>query len=279
MTVVFALASAILYGVSDFVGGVASRRTSVWPVGLLSCSGSALGCVIVASLTRGSPSGSDLLYGAVAGIGAGAGTAFLYRGLAAGRMGVVAPVSGVGAVIVPLVVAVSSGERPALIGWVGIVLALPGIWLVSREPVVGRPSTGFVGSGLLDGVLAGLGFGALFASLGKVSPDAGYWPLAVAEAVSVVAMAGVAVAVGGDPTPRRGAELWGLLPGALATCAVVFFVLATRHGLLSISAVISSLYPAFTVLLAIGVLREHVHRLQAVGLALCAAAVVLVSLA
>jgi drug/metabolite transporter (DMT)-like permease len=280
MTVVFALVSAMLYGVSDFAGGLASRRTSVWPVGLLACFGAALGSVVIALAEPGDPSTADIAWGLLAGVGSGSGTAFLYRGLASGRMGVVAPVSAVGAVLLPLVVGVLAGERPAAIAWAGIVVALPAIWLVSREEgaVDGTPNGGgALGAGLLDGVLAGVGFGLLFAALGQVPDGAGYWPLVANQGTSVLSLALVAVVVGGDVVPRRRAEAWGLVPGVLATLAVLFFILATHHGLLSVAAVITSLYPAFTVLLAIVVLREHVHRAQAVGLFLCALTVVCVS--
>lgn len=282
MTVVFALAAAILYGVSDFAGGLASRRLSVWPVGFLACLGAFAGSVLIALTHSGDPTTEDLTWGLIAGIGSGSGTAFLYRGLASGRMGVVAPVSAVGAVLVPLLVGLLAGERPDLLAWVGIVLALPGIWLVSSEEgtVDGSAERTDGGvPGLLDGVLAGIGFGLLFAALGQVSDTAGYWPLAVNQGSSVVFMALAAVLLGGNPLPRRREELVGLVPGVLATMAVLFFILATHHGFLSLAAVITSLYPAFTVLLAIVVLREHVHRAQAVGLALCALTIVCVSVA
>jgi drug/metabolite transporter (DMT)-like permease len=279
MTVVLALAAAILYGVSDFVGGLGSRRLSVWPVGLLACVGGFLGAVVIALARPGDPTGSHVAWAMLAGVGSGSGTAFLYRGLSAGRMGVVAPVSAVGAVLLPLLAGLLTGERPDLLAWAGIVIALPGIWLVSREegPVDGSSGAGNAASGLVDGVLAGVGFGVLFAALGQVPDTAGYWPLAVNQGMSVVALTVVAVAVGGDPRPRRRAEAVGLLPGVLATLAVLCFSLATHHGLLSLAAVITSLYPAFTVLLAILVLREHVHRAQALGLGLCAVTIVLVS--
>jgi drug/metabolite transporter (DMT)-like permease len=92
-------------------------------------------------------------------------------------------------------------------------------------------------------------------------------------------MVAVALVLGGDPVPRRAAEAVGLVPGVLATLAVLLFLLASQRGLLSVAAVITSLYPAFTVLLAILVLQERVHRWQGVGLALCATSVVCVSLA
>ncbi len=276
MTVALALVAAFLYGLSDFVGGVASRRTSVWPVGLLACVGALAGSVVVAAFNAGDATGSDVAWALLAGVGSGIGTAFLYRGLAAGRMGVVAPVSAVGAVLVPLVVGVGTGDRPAAVGWLGIVLALPGIWFVSREE---RGADAPSSAGLLDGVLAGLGFGLLFAALGQVPDSAGLWPLVGTQSVSVLALVATALVLGGDPRPRRRADLWGLAAGVLASLAVLFFLLATRHGLLSIAAVITSLYPAFTVVFAVALLRERVHRTQAVGLALCAAAVVCVSVA
>ena len=284
MTVLFALAAAILYGVSDFVGGLASRRLSVWPVGLLACVGAFAGAVVIGATQSGDPTSGDLAWGLLAGVGSGSGTAFLYRGLASGRMGVVAPVSAVGAVVVPLLVGLFAGERPAAFAWVGIVLALPGIWLVSREEgtVDGTPdASGRAGTveGLVDGVLAGVGFGVLFAALGQVPDTAGYWPLAVNQGASVLSMAAAAVVLGGNPLPRHVRDAVGLVPGVLATLAVVCFLLATHHGLLSLAAVITSLYPAFTVLLAIVVLRERVHRAQAVGLALCALTIVCVSAA
>ncbi|MBO9520444.1 MAG: DMT family transporter [Nocardioidaceae bacterium] len=275
MTVLLALVAAGFYGFSDFLGGVVSRRTSVWPVGLLACTGAFLGSLLIAAFETGDPTTADVVWGLLAGVGSGSGTAFLYRGLAGGRMGVVAPVSAVGAVLVPLAVGVLGGERPAPVGWLGILLALPGIWFVSREDGPTDPG----GTGLVDGVLAGLGFGLLFAALGQVPDEAGYWPLVGTQAVSVLTLAVAALALGGSPVPRRRVDLWGLVAGLLASLAVLFFLLATSHGLLSIAAVITSLYPAFTVLLAIVVLREQVHRVQAVGLVLCATAVVFVSLA
>jgi drug/metabolite transporter (DMT)-like permease len=277
MAVVLALAAAILYGLSDFAGGVISRRTSVWPVGLLACVGGFAGAVVIAMAGSGDPTGAHLAWGVLAGTGSGTGTAFLYRGLAQGRMGVVAPVSAVGAVLLPLGVGLLDGERPGALGWVGILVALPGIWLVSREEgtVDGTPAGP---SGLLDGILAGVGFGVLFAALGQVPDGAGYWPIAATQAMSVLSLVVTALVLGGDPRPRRRAELWGLAPGFLATAAVLCFLLATGRGLLSVAAVLTSLYPAFTVLLAIVVLREKVHRAQAFGLGLCAVTIICVSL-
>ena len=278
ITVVLSLAAALAYGLSDFLGGVISRRTSVWPVAMLACAGAALGTLVLALTIHGEPTGSDFAWGLLAGVGSGTGTAFLYRGFAKGRMGVVAPVSAVGAALLPAAIAVITGERPSTLVWIGIVAALPGIWLVSREPATDpdAASTGLA-EGFLDGVLAGAGFGVLFAALGQVPEGAGYWPLMGAQVLSLVSVVLAAVLLGGDPRPRQAESWWGLGAGLLATLAVLAFLLATHEGLLSVAAVLTSLYPAFTVLLATLLLGERLHRSQTVGLALCAVSVACVA--
>ena len=273
MAVLLALAAAVGYGLSDFVGGLASRRTSAWPVAFVGSLSAFVGALVLVVVTDGSPTGADLLWGALAGVGSGAGGAFLYRGLAAGRMGVVAPISAVGAALLPVCVGVATGERPALLVWLGIVAAVPGIWLVSREP----GGTGDLAAGIVDGVLAGLGFGLLFAAMGQVPEEAGFAPLAVAQGVAVVAVAATAVALGGRWLPYARSQAWGALSGLLATTAVVAFLLATQTGLLTVASVVTSLYPAVTIALAAIVVRERIHGAQGVGLLLCGAAVGLVA--
>lgn len=275
--VLLALGGALAYGVSDFAGGVVSRRTSVWPVAFTACLGAALATVVLALALPGDPQGSDLLWGALGGIGSGAGTAFLYRGFTRGRMGVVGPVSAVGAALLPAAVGVLSDERPSLLVWAGMLVALPGIWLVSQEPVVGDSVRGRA-DGLADGVIAGLGFGLLFAALGQVPEGAGYWPLTVTQLVSLVAVVGAAVALDGDPVPRVAGHWLGLGSGVAATVAVLGFLLARHQGLLSVSAVLTSLYPATTMLLATVFLHERLHRVQSLGLVLCGVSVVCVAL-
>ncbi|HSV39784.1 MAG TPA: EamA family transporter [Nocardioidaceae bacterium] len=276
MTVLLAALAAVAYGLSDFVGGIVSRRASAWSVAFLGQVASTVCTAAVAVFRPGEPSASDFAWAAVAGVGAGVGTGFLYRGLSLGRMGVVAPVSAVGAALVPVAVGAITGERLTALVWIGIAAALPGIWLVSSEPS-DEPARGSLAEGVLDGVLAGLGFGLLFATLGQVSESAGMWPLALAQFVSVVAVAAVATALRTDWVPRTTAAAWGLLAGPLGAAAAILFVLATQHGFLTVAGVIASLYPAATVLLAATVLRERIHAMQAVGLVLCGAAVAFVA--
>lgn len=274
--VLLALAAALAYGVSDFIGGVASRRTSAWPVAFTGGVGGFAGALALALAWPGDPSGRDLAWGVLGGIGSGLGGAFLYRGFARGRMGVVGPLSAVGSTLLPVVVGVLVGERPTLPVWVGILAAVPGIWLVSREPAVdGAPPA--PAAGLLDGVVAGVGFGLLFVATGQVGDEAGFWPLAVTQGVALVAVVVTAVLLGGRWRPDHPSQAWGLLAGLLATSGVLTFLLATQRGLLTVAAVLASLYPAVTILLAATVVKEHIHRGQAVGLVLCGAAVALVA--
>jgi drug/metabolite transporter (DMT)-like permease len=275
VAVLLSLLAALSYGLADFCGGITSKRGSAWGVALLA---SLTGSVAVGATSvpvGGHPTVSDLWWAAAAGIGNGFGTAFLYRGLSSGRMGVVAPVSGVGAAVIPVVVGVAMGERPAVLVWVGIALAMPAIWLVAREPD-GRGDPGAPG-GVVDGCLAGLGFGFLFVALGQLTQNAGLLPLAFNQAVAGVVIVLVAVTLGQPWRPSVATLPGGAVAGVLGTVATVCFLYATREGFLSIASVVTSLYPAFTVLLAATVLREHVHRTQALGLVLCAAAVSLVA--
>jgi drug/metabolite transporter (DMT)-like permease len=272
VAVLLALVSALAYGLSDFVGGVASKKVTPWSVALSAQLAGALGVLLLSLTLDGSPTGHDLVWAMVGGLGNGFGTAFLYRGLAAGRMGVVAPISGVGAALVPVVVGLVAGERPGALVWVGLLAALPGIWLVSREP-----GTRAAGAGVWDGVLAGLGFGTLFAALSQIPESAGFLPLALNQVVGGLTIVAVATALRRPWLPRDPRAGIGAVSGLLGALATGAFLVATHHGLLTVTAVIASLYPAVTVVLAALVLREHVHRAQGVGLGLCAVAVALVA--
>jgi drug/metabolite transporter (DMT)-like permease len=284
MAVLLALLSALAYGVSDFVAGALSRHTSAWSVAVVGQASSLVCVAALAPFVGGHPAPSDFAWALVAGTGGGAGAGFLYRGFAAGRMAVVAPVSGVGAAVVPVLAGVVAGERPELLVWLGILVALPGIWLVATPPAEARaPGPGGtagaapLAAGLVDGVLAGLAFGGLFAALGQIPQSAGWWPLALTQGVAIPVVVALAVALREPWLPRGRTVRWALGMGPLGATATGAFLLAAQQGYLTVTGVIASLYPAGTVLLATVVLHERVHRAQAAGLALCAVAVVLVA--
>lgn len=287
MAVLLALLAALGYGLADFLGGLVARRTSVWPTAVLSQLSAGLCTAVVAASLPGDPRAVDYAWALLAGVGGGVGVGFLYRGFAAGRMSVVGPISAVGSAVVPVLAGVLGAERPSWLVWAGIVLALPGVWLVAtpapgagqQDPAPARTGGGNNGldNGVLDGLLAGAGFGVLFAAIGQIPASSGTWPLAVAQlaGVPVVVVLALALRVAWVPDDRRVA--WVVLVGPLAAGAALAFMLSAQRGYLAVAGVLTSLYPATTVLLAAVLLHERIHRAQGVGLGLCGVAVVLVA--
>ncbi|MEH3032448.1 MAG: DMT family transporter [Aeromicrobium erythreum] len=274
MAVVLSLLSALAYGVSDFLGGLFSKRSGPFQVAVVGQSSSTVTNLVVGLLVGGVVTGADWAWAAAAGVGGGIGTAFLYRGLAGARMGVVAPLSAVGTALLPVAVGLALGERPSLLAVLGVATAVPAIWLISLVVDEDPSHRG----GVVDGALAGLGFGALFVFLGRIDEEAGILPLALTQLVSVVAVVATAVGLRQAWVPTDRAAWRALVMGPLGATATGAFVYATHHGLLSIVSVISSLYPASTVVLAALVLKERIHAWQGVGLGLAATAVTLVAL-
>ncbi|GAA1960657.1 DMT family transporter [Nocardioides panacihumi] len=282
MAVLLALLSAFAYGTSDFIGGVISSRIPPWTAAFCSQVTGAAALAVLAGVHGGSLSPAGAAWGALSGVGSGVGLSFLYRGLSSGRMGVVAPTSGVLAALVPAAVGVLTGDRPSSLAWAGIVLAVPATFLVAREPSADRPGGSPAGpsgarSGLTDGLLAGCGFGVGFAAIAKAPAEDGFWPVSLSLLVGAVVVIAGATVARGDWVPRNATAALSTSTGILAAAALALFLQSLSHGMLAISAVIAALYPAATVLLAVTVLREHVHRVQAVGLGLCALAVALVA--
>lgn len=281
MAIVFALLSAAAWGVSDFYGGVFSKRHGAWVTTVAVQIGALAGTVAAVLVLGGSPTRADWWWGAAAGLGVGAGTAFLYRGLSTGRMGVVAPLSAVGAALVPIVVGVSTGERPGALAAVGILIAPPAIWLIAStdEPSQTAGSGPPASTGILDGVLAGVGFGAGFACLDRFEAAAELTPLIATQAVSLLPVMALAVWTKQPFWPRRRAAWIGFVLGPLGVFANASLLWAVQAGLLSVVSVLVALYPAVTVALAAAVLHERIHRAQAIGLGLAAVAVSLISVA
>lgn len=279
MAVVLSLISALAYGVSDFLGGLFAKRSGPWQVAVVGQSSSTVCTLVVAGWVGGTVVSGDWAWGAVGGAGSGLGTAFLYRGLSSGRMSVVAPLSAIVCALLPVAVGLLSGERPSALALAGVVVAFPAIALVSRvvesDPDAAHAHRG----GVLDGLLAGVGFGLMFAALGQVHEEAALWPLALAQATSALTVVLLAVALRQPWVPRDRTAWRAVVMGPLGATATGAFLLATHEGLLTVVSVISSLYPATTVLLATLVLRERIERWQGFGLVLAAAAVTLVALA
>ncbi len=282
MAVLLALLAAAAYGTADYIGGVVAGRASAWQVAVVVMVSATLASLPVALIVGGDPVAADWLLSFGGGAAAGTGTAFLYRGLARGRMTVVATLSGVVAAVVPVIAGLAQGERPSTLAVIGIACALPAIALVAGgggrdETTSGEAPSESARGAVLDGIIAGIGFGLLFAATGSLSDDAGLLAVPALEAGGVLGIVAVGLLLREDWWPRDRAAWTGWPSGMLGFAAVALVTLASREGLLAVVAVIASLYPAFTVLLAAVFLGERVARLQAVGLALAAAAVALVA--
>lgn len=274
--ILLALSSALAYGAADFVGGAGSRRYSSWQI-VLTGQGTAAVVWFVSSLVfPGNPAASDFAWALLAGVGSATGSIFLFRGLSRGRMGLVAPISAVGAAALPVLVGVALGDRPGWLAWIGVLAALPGIWLVSRDT---DAADGAERGALFDGVLAGAGFGVLFIALAQISDNAGVAPLAVNQLVGAILTMAVAAILKQPWRPRRAVAPWGIATGLLGAAGSLSFMVATSWTGLGIASVLASLYPAITVLLASGWLGERIDTGQRAGIGVCTAAVAALVLA
>ena len=269
--------SSLIYGTSDFLGGVASKRNDGVVVTFFSqaCGFAAL-LVAVALWPDVTVTGSDLWWGIAGGVSGGLGLMFFYPALAVGPMSVVAPTTALCSASVPLVVGLLLGERPHPVALVGVLLALPAIVLVARErhdhPVHARRST------VVSAVIAGFGFGGFFVLLSRADSASGLWPLVGARIGSLSMLVVVLLVTRRPWRIARGTWRTVVSAGVGDVTANGLYLLAVGRGLLSVVAVIGSMYPASTVILARFVLHERLQRVQIVGLLLALASLGLVAL-
>ena len=275
-----ALAAAIGYGVSDFAGGLASRRARALTVALVAFPLGAVGLGLVVPIAGGVPSTDALVVGAACGVLSVLGVLWFYAALAAGPMSVVSPLTALLVAGVPLLAGVLMGERPRSLAVVGAGLALVAVVLVSREEAVAVDETPVVrltARTLWMTVGSGLAYAGLFVVLDAAPADSGVWPLFVARIVASALIVVACLAAGALRTPR-GSVLWlAVVAGMLDVVANVAFLYGLRAGLLSLVSVLTSLYPAATVLLARVVLGERPGRVQRAGLGLAVVAVTLIA--
>ena len=267
------LLAAAAWGGGDFSGGVASKRASVFRVVAGAHFVGLLSMLLMAWLTGELvPPRADLLWGVFAGVSGAYGIAALYKALAVGRMGVIAPVASVVTGIFPVLFSMRTEGLPDRVQMLGFALALLSIWLVARPNGLWDSQ-----SGLGLAVFAGLMFG-LFLVGGKQSGHHGvFWPLVAARSVSTALMLVIVAFAPRDPQPLRPA-LWPMVfSGLLDSAGNALFIAATRHGRLDVSAILSSLYPASTVILARVLLKEKVSPMQGAGIVGALAAVALIS--
>ena len=273
MTVVFGLAAALAWGAGDFGGGLASRRVPVYGVVLVSqIAGGALCLAMALILSESFPTGKDLLVCIAAGLAGGFGITMLYRGLAIGRMGIVAPITGVLAAVIPVVAGfVMQGVPPPLVV-VGIVLAVIAVVLVSRvaDEAGGR-------AGLTEALVGGTAIGLFGVAIAQLRPGDLFADLTTIRLVQGVLVVLIVIVTRAAWRPGR-LVLPLILIGVLDTVGNALYLAAVQTGQLAIASVLSAMYPVATVILAAAVLREPITRDHSVGIALAAAAIALISL-
>jgi drug/metabolite transporter (DMT)-like permease len=278
LAITLAIGASLVYGVSDFLGGLKSRSLALLTV-LIVSQGAALVLLAAIVLSTGSepPEGRYLLYGALAGVSEAVGVAALYRGLAVGVMSMVAPIAAT-APVVPVLAALALGETPTAVQGAGIALAVGGVALIAYSGAEESQSRA-VGPSVLFGLLTALGFGGFFLAMDAASEGEVQWALLMARLISVTAFVAVFVATRARLEADR-AELPVLaLIGALIIAADGMYAFASTEGLLSVVAVLSSLYPVVTIALARVVLDERIERLQQLGIVVALGGVVAISAA
>jgi uncharacterized membrane protein len=276
MVVLFALLAAACYGVSDFVGGLASRAAQALTVLLYNYPAGAVLMVALLPVFPGHVSVSTLLWSVLGGAAGLIGVGLLYSAMAIAPMNVISPVTGVLAALVPVLVGVAQGERPAALVWLGMVLALVAVVFITRTPD-DHPHGPLSRTSVLMALGAGIGFGIYFVCLAHSDHDSGLWPVVISRIAASVLVLPIAFRAGAlTRLPGRISAL-ALTGGAVDAVSNLAFLLASRHGFLSVAGVITSLYPAGTVLLAIVVLKERTGRVQWLGMGLAVVAVVLVT--
>ncbi|TYB50002.1 DMT family transporter [Actinomadura chibensis] len=291
MVTALALSAALAYGVADFLGGAVARKSTTLKALTWCVPGGLVVVLVLALLAAGDPAPGPMACGFAGGLFGGTGLIAFYRALARGPMSVVAPVSALAAAVLPVGVGVMRGERLDMSVLLGVLLCLVAIGLVSMEaekggldgdtaaPASWRP----LDSGPLMAGLSGACFGIFYVLLKTAGDGAGLWPIVGARVgtLSIVAVALAAVVLRGSGLgprmPGRTMVALALLSGVLDAGANALYFLAAHRGMLSLAAVLTSLYPAITVLLARIAYSERLRAVQRVGMAIAVAGVALVT--
>jgi len=275
MAALLATLSAAVFGVGDFMGGMAARRVRALVVAAWSqLVGLAVLVALVLVLPESSPTRADFLWGTAGGLVGAMGLLLLYTALSRGPMSVAAPITAVFSALVPVVAGLAMGERPGVLAAVGVLLAFPAIILIARaqeDPTAVHPARSTVVD-LLPAFGAGIGFGFFFVFLQRTSHDAGLWPIVAARSASMTVLFVLVVLTAGANVVSGGTRRLVVVCGLCDVTANALYLVAVNHGLLSLIAVLAALYPASTVVLARVVLNERMTRWQLVGLGLAAVA-------
>jgi drug/metabolite transporter (DMT)-like permease len=292
-TSVLGLAAAAIWGAADFCGGLAARKLNVFWLLAISHAFSLLGLVIIAKLLHDTVPGQHiLLMGLWSGIAGGIALLTFYHALSLGEMGIVASITGLLTAALPVIFALATVGAPSRRQMAGFALAAAAIWLIGSQPIADPDARHQEKKKLMLAVISGCGFGAFLIFLQQANGGGILWPLAASRVGSLTLAIGGGLLFSRERFLARGAQtagapglssLWKagialtLLSSICDTGGNFFFVAATKIGRLDIAAVLASLYPAATIVLAVWLLKERTTRRQAIGMAAALVAVVLIS--
>jgi len=268
------LLSAMSAGTADFLGGLASRRARALAITTASHLVGCLMAAALAALIAADPVASDIGWGALGGVAGAGGLLSIYAGYARGRVSITAPVAGVGTAALPVLVDSFTGGDPlSTLTVIGILLGLVAIAMISMAR---SQSTGRVGLSLAYGLGGAVGLGLLLTGLAQAGEDSGIWPLVAARGAGFVGLAAVMVLTR-QKQSASAPVVWLVMGiGLLGVAGNALFIAATRVGSTAVAAVVTSMFPAFTVLWAWKVFCERLRPVQVVGIAVALVAVSLI---
>lgn len=277
MAIAFGLLAAVFYGASDFFGGFATKRATMLSVAVISQASGLLCLLCFFRFFGGHLTLPEIGWSLLAGVNGGIGISLLYRALSIGTMGVVSPITAVLAASFPVVVGIVRGDPLHWYQLLGIGLALVAVVMVSlSKQSSGKPE--IATTGVKEAIAAGVFIGLFFLMLGLSGRNQGLQSLLVARIASIAFILLLAAATRTTLRPHAKALPMILAVGAVDMAANVLYVLAAQTGALAVAAVLTSLYPASTVVLARLILKEHLSGIQKSGVALALVGVVLISL-
>jgi len=281
MVILLALAAAVLYGSGDFLGGLATRRAHVLAVLLLADTAAVIVALAAAAMSPGPARLAGLAWGISAGLIGGLGLIIFYTGLATGPMSVVAPLSGLASMVLPVAVALAEGERPGAGVYAGALLCLVAIVLASSAgDTSAAPRPGLPGRAIAYGMASGASFGLFFLLIRNAGQSGELWPVAAGRIGELAVVLIAAAVLRRGLLPRRAGGrllLAAASAGVIDVVANICYVAATRTGMFGLAVVLASLYPGVTVLLARVVLGERLRWVQRAGLGLAAIGILLVA--
>lgn len=278
MFLFLAIGAAVAYGIADYAGGRATRDAPAESVTFIGQSTALILLLIVVPLTGAPlPAINDWVWSGLGGLGGAIALLAFYRAMSRGAMTIIAPVSAVVGLSIPVLIGLFQGERPAIIAYPGILIAVVAVALVGDVLDRHNLPTSWRTIGLAG--LAGIGFGLIFVCLAQTSTESGLWPLVGQRLVSVPTVAIVALILKHRTSLKGNMLRLALFSGILDTTANGLYLVSVRHGLLSLVAVITALYPVSTVVLALRFDHERLHRSQAAGLVLAAISLMMVGYA